>query len=105
MVATEGGLDVSEKSALDFAVEIERSGIKTIVYTDIKSDGMLKGPNLEATREIIDIVEIDVIASGGVTFPENIMALRDIGASGAIIGRALYTGALSLSHAINVAMF
>ena len=105
VVATEGWLDVSEKSALDFAVEIERSGIKTIVYTDIKSDGMLKGPNLEATREIIDTVEIDVIASGGITFPENIVALRDIGASGAIIGRALYTGALSLSHAINAAMF
>ena len=105
VVATEGWLDVSNKSALDFAVEIERSGIKTIVYTDIKSDGMLKGPNLEATREIIDTVEIDVIASGGITFPENIMALRDIGASGAIIGRALYTGALSLSHAINAARF
>ena len=82
-------------------MEIEKSGIKTIVYTDIKSDGMLKGPNLEATQEIIDIVEVDVIASGGITFPENIMALRDIGASGAIVGRALYTGTLSLPQAIN----
>ena len=62
---------------------------------------MLKGPNLEATQEIIDIVEVDVIASGGITFSENIMALRDIGASGAIVGRALYTGTLSLPQAIN----
>ncbi len=104
MVATEGWLDVSEKPALDFAVEIEKSGIKTIVYTDIKSDGMLKGPNLEATRTIINAVEIDVIASGGITFPDNITALRDIGASGAIIGRALYTGALSLSYVISAAI-
>ena len=103
-VATEGWLDVSDKSALDFAVEIEKSGIKTIVYTDIKSDGMLKGPNLEATRKIIDIVKVDVIASGGITFPANIMALRDIGASGAIVGRALYTGTLSLPQAINAAI-
>ena len=104
MVATEGWLDVSEKPARDFAVEIEKSGIKTIVYTDIKSDGMLKGPNLEATRTIINAVEIDVIASGGITFPDNITALRDIGASGAIIGRALYTGALSLSYVISAAI-
>ena len=104
VVATEGWLEASEKLALGFAVEIEQSGIKTIIYTDIKSDGMLKGPNLEATQAIIDVVGIDVVASGGITFPDNIAALRDIGASGAIVGRALYTGTLSLSHALNAAI-
>ena len=101
MVATHGWLEVSQKSAVDFAVELTE--VQTIIYTDIKSDGMLKGPNVEATKDIIEAISANVIASGGVTSLSDIKALKEIGASGAIIGRALYTADLTLSDAINAA--
>ena len=98
MVATEGWLEVTQKSAVEFAVEMAE--VQTLIYTDIKSDGMLKGPNVGATADIINTVSADVIASGGVTSLADITALKEIGASGAIIGRALYTGDLALRDAI-----
>ena len=100
MVATEGWLDVSEKSALAFTKEMEACGVQTIIYTDIKSDGMLLGPNLKTTEAIADAVSVDVIASGGITSIQDIEALKAIGVHGAIVGRALYTGALDLKTAI-----
>ena len=100
-VATDGWLEISQKSAVEFAVEL--SEVQTLIYTDIKSDGMLKGPNVDATADMIDAVSTDVIASGGVTSLADIEALKQIGASGAIIGRALYTGDLALSDAIATA--
>ncbi len=101
MVATEGWLEVSQKSAAEFAVEMAE--VQTLIYTDIKSDGMLKGPNVGATADIINTVSANVIASGGVTSLADISALKDIGASGAIIGRALYTGDIALRDAIAAA--
>ena len=103
LVATEGWLDVSHKPAIEFAEEMQNLGVLTIIYTDIKSDGMLKGPNMEATQSIVEAVGIDVIASGGITSVEDVKTLKSIGASGAIIGRALYTGDLELQSAINAA--
>ena len=100
MVATEGWLDVSEKPALTFAKEMENCGAQTIIYTDIKSDGMLQGPNLETTEAIADAVSSDVIASGGITSIQDLQVLKTIGVYGAIVGRALYTGALDLKDAI-----
>jgi phosphoribosylformimino-5-aminoimidazole carboxamide ribotide isomerase len=101
MVATEGWLEVSQKSAVEFAQEMAE--VQTLIYTDIKSDGMLKGPNVDATADIIKAVPANVIASGGVTSLTDIAALKRIGASGAIIGRALYTGDLTLYDAIAAA--
>jgi phosphoribosylformimino-5-aminoimidazole carboxamide ribotide isomerase len=103
LVATEGWLNVSHKPAIEFAREMQNLGVLTIVYTDIKSDGMLKGPNMEATRAIVEEVEVGVIASGGITSVENLKTLKSIGASGAIIGRALYTGDLDLQSALAAA--
>ena len=101
MVATHGWLEVSQKSAVEFAVEMDE--VQTIIYTDIKSDGMLKGPNVNATADIVNAVSADVIASGGVTSLLDIEALKNIDAYGAIIGRALYIGDLNLSDAIAAA--
>ena len=98
MVATHGWLEVSQKSAVEFAVEMAE--VQTIIYTDIKSDGMLKGPNVATTTDIINAVSANVIASGGVTSLSDVEALKGIGAYGAIIGRALYTGDLTLSDTI-----
>lgn len=103
MVATEGWLDISEKSALAFAKEMEDCGVQTIIYTDIRSDGMLQGPNLETTKTIADAVSASVIGSGGITSIQDVQALKAIGIYGAIVGRALYTGALDLKTAISVA--
>ena len=103
MVATEGWLDISEKPALAFAKEMEDCGVQTIIYTDIKSDGMLQGPNFETTRAIADAVSVNVIASGGITSLQDVQALKAVGVYGAIVGRALYTGALELTNAISIA--
>ena len=103
MVATEGWLDVSEKPAIAFAREMEAYGVQTIIYTDIKSDGMLKGPNLATTEAIAEAVSVNVIASGGISSIQDVQALNAIGVHGAIVGRALYTGALDLQAAITVA--
>ncbi len=103
MVATEGWLDISEKPAVAFAREMEDCGVQTIIYTDIKSDGMLQGPNLETTAAIANTVAVDVIGSGGITSIQDLQALKAIGVYGAIVGRALYTGALDLKTAISVA--
>ena len=103
MVATEGWLDVSEKPALAFAKEMADCGTQTIIYTDIKSDGMLQGPNLETTAAIADAVSVDVIASGGITSIQDIQALKAIAVHGAIVGRSLYTKALDLTTAIATA--
>ena len=101
MVATHGWLEVSQKAAVEFAVEMTE--VQTFIYTDIKSDGMLKGPNVKATADIVNAVSADVIGSGGVTSLSDVETLKAIGASGAIIGRALYTGDLALCDAIAVA--
>ena len=101
MVATDGWLEVSQKSAVEFAQEM--AAVQTLIYTDIKSDGMLKGPNVDATADIVKAVSADVIGSGGVTSLADIAALKQVGASGAIIGRALYTGDLTLRDAIAAA--
>ena len=101
MVATHGWLEVSQKSAVEFAMEMAE--VQTLIYTDIKSDGMLKGPNVQATADIVNAVSADVIGSGGVTSLSDVETLKAIGASGAIIGRALYTGDLALCDAIAVA--
>ena len=101
MVATEGWLEVSQKSAVEFAQEM--AAVQTLIYTDIKSDGMLKGPNVDATADIVKAVSANVIGSGGVTSLADVAALKQVGASAAIIGRALYTGDLVLGDAIAAA--
>ena len=101
MVATDGWLEVSQKSAVEFAQEM--AAVQTLIYTDIKSDGMLKGPNVGATADIVKAVSANVIGSGGVTSLADIAALKQVGASGTIIGRALYTGDLALRDAIAAA--
>ncbi len=105
-VATRGWLETSEVMAIDLAQRMADLGAAAIIYTDIKRDGTLKGPNLEALRELADAVSIPVIASGGVsslTDVLSLLALAPRGVSGMIIGRALYTGDISLKEAVKAA--
>ena len=98
-VAIEGWLEVTDISALDFCKELEKMGVQTVIYTDIAKDGMMQGPNLEETKKIVDHTELKVVASGGVSCLEDLEALEKIGVEGAIIGKALYTGAIDLEVA------
>ena len=99
-VATDGWTETSETKATDLIKELEAIGVQTIVYTDILKDGMMQGPNMEELKEVDELTSIDVIASGGVSTEQNIRDLREMGLYGAIIGKALYEGALSLEKLI-----
>lgn len=103
LVAIEGWAKTSEFTAIGFAKKMEDLGAKVIIYTDISRDGMLNGPNLKAMEEMVKAVKIDVIASGGVTSLQDIINLKNIGVSGAIVGKALYTGDIDLKEAIAAA--
>lgn len=103
MVAIEGWSKTSRFTAVDFAKKMEDLGTRTIVYTDISRDGMLTGPNLRAMEEMVKAINIEVIASGGVSKLQDIKDLKETGVSGAIIGKALYTGDVDLAEAIEAA--
>lgn len=102
-VATRGWLETSEVLAIQLATQMQELGVAAIIYTDIHRDGTLQGPNLEALRELADAVTIPVIASGGVSSVTDllsILALEPSGVTGVIVGRALYTGEISLRQAL-----
>jgi phosphoribosylformimino-5-aminoimidazole carboxamide ribotide isomerase len=100
-VAVRGWLDTTNIRALDLANKLVAVGFRWIVFTDIQSDGMLGGTNVPALKEFVEAVDASVIASGGITSIDDLRAARDAGAAGAIVGRALYTGALNLKEALN----
>lgn len=102
-VATDGWLETSSVSATTFARKFNGEPIAAIVYTDIARDGMLAGPNLEAMRQMQQAVELTVIASGGVTTVDDVVQLAAIPMDGAIIGRALYQGNLTITQAMDAA--
>jgi phosphoribosylformimino-5-aminoimidazole carboxamide ribotide isomerase len=92
-VAVKGWVETMELTALELARRAVAAGIRTIIYTDIATDGMLQGPNLAAMREMASEVSCDLIASGGVSGPQDIRNLASVpGIHGVIIGRALYEG-------------
>jgi phosphoribosylformimino-5-aminoimidazole carboxamide ribotide isomerase len=102
-VAIRGWTQKTEQNAVDLARRYENHNVKAIVYTDILRDGMGTGINLEATKALAKAVSIPVIASGGVATIDDIkqlLAIDDCEIYGVIIGRALYTGAISLEEAI-----
>jgi phosphoribosylformimino-5-aminoimidazole carboxamide ribotide isomerase len=103
LVATRGWLDTSTCTALDLARSCAEWPLAAIIYTDISRDGMLQGPNVEATAAIAAAVRVPVIASGGVTTLDDVARLAGCGLAGCIIGRALYEGRLDLPTAIELA--
>lgn len=100
LVATHGWKQTSHRRAVDLAREMESFGVRRFIYTDIYHDGTLTEPGYDSTREMVVGVAAPVIASGGVSKVEHLRRLREIGVEGAIVGRALYTGALDLGTAI-----
>ena len=102
-VAIKGWTEKSELDALDFCAEMEALGVRTIICTDISKDGAMKGANHELYQTLAERFSLQIIASGGVSSIEDVkrLAARDI--YGAIVGKAYYTGAISLKEAIEVA--
>jgi phosphoribosylformimino-5-aminoimidazole carboxamide ribotide isomerase len=101
-VATKGWAEETDVMVTDLARSFEDAGVAAIIYTDINRDGAMQGPNVEATADLARAVSIPVIASGGVSSLDDLIALRDCGAglNGAISGRALYDGAIDLKAAL-----
>lgn len=102
LVATDGWAEVTEVKAADLAKRFESDGVSSIVYTDIDRDGMMQGVNVEATLAMAKASSIPVIASGGITNMDDIVALNkvaDQGILGAITGRAIYEGTLDVAEA------
>jgi phosphoribosylformimino-5-aminoimidazole carboxamide ribotide isomerase len=103
MVAVQGWAEVTGVTAIELAKKFEGFGVCAIIYTDISRDGMMQGPNIEATCALAESVSIPVIASGGVSSLQdirNLMAVESSGVTGVITGKAIYSGALNLAEAI-----
>jgi len=97
LVAVSGWAEITDHRVIDLARRFEDDGIEAIIYTDIGRDGMLNGPNVEATAQLANAVQVPIIASGGITGVDDLRALCDAETDnilGAITGRAIYEGTL-----------
>lgn len=97
-IASNGWLEDSEVDVLDFIESYEAEGILQVVATDIEKDGMLKGPSLALYKEILAATKVELIASGGISVLEDLVSLKAAGCSGAIVGKAIYEGQISLEE-------
>ncbi|MGV3489529.1 MAG: 1-(5-phosphoribosyl)-5-[(5-phosphoribosylamino)methylideneamino]imidazole-4-carboxamide isomerase [Tuberibacillus sp.] len=95
-VATRGWENVTETDFITFTQQMESQGAKTIIFTDISKDGTMKGPSLEAYKQLKRAVTAQIVASGGIRSMEDLQALSDIGITEAIVGKAIYEGRVML---------
>ena len=102
-VAIRGWTEVSALDAREFCRRLDKMGVRTLISTDISRDGAMQGANHALYRELAAELSLRIIASGGVSSLEDVRALSALGIYGAIVGRAYYTGAISLPEAIEVA--
>lgn len=100
MVALQGWTEASEVSVLELANRMKGLGVQRLLYTDIARDGMLTGPDIDTNARLVQETGMGVLASGGVSSVEDIRRLAPAGVEGVIVGRALYTGAVSLPDAV-----
>ena len=102
-IAVKGWVEKSGVKSDDFFEKMQKIGVKTIICTDISRDGAMRGTNLELYRSLSQKYDMNIIASGGVSSLDDVIALRKMNVYGAIIGKAYYTGAIDLKTAIEVA--
>jgi phosphoribosylformimino-5-aminoimidazole carboxamide ribotide isomerase len=101
-IAVSGWQEASKLDVVEFIKDYQQKGIRDVVCTDISKDGMLAGPSFELYKEIIAGCNINLIASGGVTTIDDVIALKAMGCTGAIIGKAIYEGTITLKQLIEV---
>jgi phosphoribosylformimino-5-aminoimidazole carboxamide ribotide isomerase len=102
-VAVKGWVETTEVGAVDLALRMKALGVRRVVYTDIATDGMLAGPNVEATGALARTTDLKVIASGGISSLDDlrkVATLEPFGVEGVIVGKALYEGRVGLREAI-----
>jgi phosphoribosylformimino-5-aminoimidazole carboxamide ribotide isomerase len=97
-IATNGWLKTSEFDVLDFVLGYQADGIESVICTDISKDGMLQGPSIELYKELLFKSEVKLIASGGVASIQDLIDLKAIGCEGAIVGKAIYEGKITLKE-------
>ncbi|MBC5647083.1 1-(5-phosphoribosyl)-5-[(5-phosphoribosylamino)methylideneamino]imidazole-4-carboxamide isomerase [Christensenella tenuis] len=102
-VAIKGWAEDSDMDPVSLAKDMHAMGVANIIYTDISKDGMMEGPNLEKTEMIVKKTWMNLIASGGISSLDDIRKVRETGACGCIVGRALYDGAFTLQDAMKAA--
>ena len=102
-VAIKGWTEKSQFTALEFCKQMQDLGVKTIISTDISKDGAMQGANHDLYKELSEKLDINIIASGGVSSMEDIIKLKKQGVYGSIIGKAYYTKAIDLEQAVKVA--
>ena len=100
-ISTHGWHREIELSAVDFARSMMKLGVRRFIYTDIDRDGTLTEPNFSATAELINAIRAPVIAAGGISSLNHLKMLKSLGAEGAIVGKALYTGDINLKEALD----
>lgn len=103
MVAIKGWTEVSKESCFSFCERLEKMGVQTVICTDISRDGLMAGTNLGLYEEMARRFSLNLVASGGVSTMDDIRKLKELGIYGAILGKALYTGAIDLKMAIKEA--
>lgn len=102
-IAIRGWLETVDCTLDQFLERMDTLGVSNVICTDISKDGAMKGTNLSLYRELSNKYTLDITASGGVSSIEDLRSLREIGMYGAILGKAYYTGAISLKEALEVA--
>ena len=101
-VATRGWATATDADPVALALDMKKRGVDTVIYTDIARDGMMGGPNTAATRSMVEKTGMEIIASGGMSTISDVSNIARMGASGVIIGKALYSGAIDLAEAIRI---
>lgn len=99
-IAIKGWLETAQDSVEDFFTKLCKLGVSTVICTDVSKDGMLAGTNVDLYRQLSQKFSLDLIASGGVSSQKDLTRLKELGLYGAILGKALYTGALDLKTAL-----
>ena len=102
-VAIKGWVEKSQFECFEFCEKMQSLGVKTLICTDISKDGAMMGTNHELYKKLSERFDIQIVASGGVSSIEDVKKLRELDIYGAIIGKAYYTGAISIKEAIEVA--
>ena len=102
-VAIKGWTEKSSLTGIDFCRKLQEMGVRTVIATDISKDGAMQGTNRLLYRKLREEFTMDIIASGGVSSIDDILALKEMNCTGAIIGKAYYTGAIDLKEAVEVA--
>lgn len=100
-IKTSGWLKESNKDVIELIIDYQQKGIQQVICTDISKDGMLEGPSIDLYEDILIRTSVQLVASGGISRMEDVLKMKEIGCSGAIIGKAIYEGRISLQQLKN----